>query len=35
MECCKRHGKELKDYKECKVKECFLCKLEGAISEAL
>jgi len=28
MKYCKRHGKELKNYEECKVEECFYCKME-------
>ena len=35
MKYCKRHGKELKNYEECKVEECFLCKMEGVVNEAL
>ena len=32
MKYCKRHGKELKNYEECKVEDCWFCKMEGKIN---
>ena len=29
MKYCKRHGESLKNYKECKIEDCFICQMEG------